>query len=141
MTFAPAFAGVKNHYLQVQTNAGLYTGWQPVGTWAVPGPPPGPDFSITTPINRYYISTGAAATATYTVSVTPVNGFSGPVTFIADPLYGCSNVAFSPVAVSELPWGTTPAWTTTLTMSCTGAPIPHSTWTTVTAFGGGKGTS
>jgi hypothetical protein len=33
LTFTPAFAGVKNVYMQAQDNGGLATGWQLRGTW------------------------------------------------------------------------------------------------------------
>ncbi|HTS65994.1 MAG TPA: putative Ig domain-containing protein [Candidatus Acidoferrales bacterium] len=41
VTFVPAsFSGMKNEYLFALDNNGVYTGWQPMGTWIVPATPP-----------------------------------------------------------------------------------------------------
>src|SRR6185369_1117016 len=40
LTFAAAFSGPKNTYVNVVTNTGLSAGWQAKGVWTVPSAPP-----------------------------------------------------------------------------------------------------
>ncbi|HWQ55153.1 MAG TPA: chitobiase/beta-hexosaminidase C-terminal domain-containing protein [Bryobacteraceae bacterium] len=129
VTFQGAFAGAKNQYVIAYNTEGLDSQWQQMGTWTVPAPPP-PDFDLTTALNTYSVPLGPS-TATYTVTVTPQNGFNSPVSFSATPFYGCWYAVFNPSQVSG------PPWTTTLTMSCN-EPMPNTYFTTVYASGGGK---
>ena len=98
-----------------------------VGAW------PGPDFTFTTSQNTFGVVTGSTSTPSYTLTVTPLSGFSGVVSFtaLASPIfYGCGIVTFSPASV------TGPPWTTTLSMSCYEQYLNYYT-TTVQASGGG----
>lgn len=131
VTFQSVFAGAKNTYAITYDDDAMNSGWQPMGTWTVPGTPVGPDFSIQTAQAWFYMVGGTPTTATYTLTITPLNGFTGPVSFNATPFYGCSNPVFSPAQVAG------PAWTTTLSMVCN-SWLTNAYWTTVTAYGGGK---
>ena len=99
-------------------------GYTPVvGAWT--------DFTLTTPQNTINVLTGVQATPTYYLTVAPVNGYSGPVSFSAQAFYGCSNVTFNPATV------TGPPWTTTLSTSCYES-LANTYYTTVTASSGGR---
>lgn len=130
VTFQTSFSGTKNEYLYALDSSGVYTGWQQMGTWSVPAPP-APDFALTTALDTYSMQTGIVSTPSYTITVTPQNGFNSPVSFSAAPFYGCWSPSFNPSQVSG------PAWTTTVTFSCY-ETLPYSLWTTVQASGGGK---
>jgi len=70
ITFSASFAGNKIVYLAAQDNAGNNSGWQALGTWGVPGPPPaGPAAGGVSPARS------SAATQTYTFTFTDTNGF------------------------------------------------------------------
>jgi hypothetical protein len=88
VTFQGAFAGAKNQYVIAYNKEGLDSQWQQKGAWTVPAPPP-PDFQLTTTQDTYYVPLGGPSTATYTITVTPQNGFNSPVSFSAAPFYGC----------------------------------------------------
>jgi hypothetical protein len=127
VAFQTAFSGNKNEYVFALDNAGQYTGWQQMGTWTVGVP----DFSVTASPNTYNMAAGTTATPSYTLSVTPLNGFTGTVSFGTPvPFYGCWNASVYPAAVSG------PPWTTTLTMSCN-EPNQNTYYTTVQASAGG----
>jgi hypothetical protein len=96
VTFQTSLSGTMNEYLYAQDNAGLTSEWQQMGTWTVPPPPP--DFTVTLSANQTSIIAGAAPT--YTVSVNPINGFNGVVTFAAAGLPGGSSTTFSPTSVT-----------------------------------------
>jgi hypothetical protein len=130
VTFQPSYAGTQNNYLIAFDEAGLYSGWQQVGTWTIPGPP-APDFTLTASPDTYQIVTGVLSTATYNLAVTPLDGFNSPVSFSVTPFYGCGYATVNPAQVSG------PPWTATLTMSCN-QPVANTYWTTVQAWGGGK---
>ncbi|HLH18975.1 MAG TPA: hypothetical protein VKX45_17275 [Bryobacteraceae bacterium] len=51
VTFHTTFAGTKNEYLYALDSSGTTTGWQPMGTWAVPGPPPPQQYYLVTAAN------------------------------------------------------------------------------------------
>jgi Divergent InlB B-repeat domain len=128
---AASFSGSKNEYLYALDGSGVSTGWQQMGTWMVPGPP-APDFTLTTAMDSYYVQTGVLSNASYTLAVTPQNGFNSPVSFsMSWPMYGCGYTTFNPAQVSG------PPWTTTVSMQCY-ETLQNSYWTTVTASGGGK---
>jgi len=127
---AASFSGTQNEYLYALDGSGVYTGWQPMGTWTVPAPP-APDFTLTATSTNYYVPMGSS-TPSYTLIVTPQNGFNSPVSFsMSWPMYGCSNPTFNPGLVTGAPW------TSTATMSCY-ETLQNGYWTTVTATGGGK---
>jgi hypothetical protein len=73
----------------------------------------------------YNVVTGVPSTPTYTLTLTPLNGFSGAVSFSATPFYGCSNTVFNQAVVSG-------PWTSTLSMSCN-EWLPNTYRTTVVA--------
>jgi hypothetical protein len=58
VTFQTPFAGTKNEYLYAQDNAGLYTGWQQMGTWTVPAS------------QQYYLTTAVSPSGGGTISPT-----------------------------------------------------------------------
>lgn len=126
-----AFSGSKNQYMYALNAAGVTSGWQQMGTWTVPGPP-APDFTLTTPLSYQSVQPNAAVNLSFTLNVTPQNGFNSSVSFgLAWPMYGCSFYTFTPYSISG------PPWTTTLTLSCY-PTIPNTYSTRVVATGGGK---
>jgi hypothetical protein len=102
VAFQSSFSGSKNEYLYALDSSGVYTGWQQMGTWTVPAPP-APDFVLTTALDTYSVQTGMASTPSYTITVTPQNGFNSPVSFSASPFYGCGSASFNPSQVSGPP--------------------------------------
>jgi uncharacterized repeat protein (TIGR02543 family) len=132
VTFYPAsFSGTKNEYLYALDSSGVYTGWQQMGTWTVPAPP-APDFTLTTVTDSYYVQTGVTSYPSYTLTITPQNGFNSPVSFsMSWPMYGCGYPSYNPNVV------TGPPWTTTVSMQCY-ETLQNGYWTQVTASGGGK---
>ncbi len=99
-----------------------------MGTWTVPAPPV-PDFALSTAMNTYNVPIGIGTPVSYTLTVTPQNGFNSPVHFSMAGMWGCTTPLFSPTDV------TGPPWTTTLTMTCY-APDSHNICATVVATGG-----
>jgi hypothetical protein len=80
VTFYPAsFSGTKNEYLYALDDSGVHTGWQQMGTWMVPAPP-APDFTLATPQDTYNAQPGSSAPS-YSLTITPQNGFYSPVSF------------------------------------------------------------
>ena len=128
VSFQASFSGTKNEYLYAQDGSGVSTGWQQMGTWTVPAPPV-PDFTLSAATNTYYAPIGIVWPVSYTLMVTPQNGFNSHVRFSMSDMWGCTTPVFSPTEV------TGPPWTTTLTMSCW-APGLYSTCATVLATGG-----
>lgn len=127
---ASSFSGTQNEYLYALDGSGVYTGWQPMGTWTVPAPP-APDFTLTATNTSYYVQMGSS-TPSYTLIITPQNGFNNPVSFsISWPMNGCGYPSYNPGLV------TGPPWTSTVTMSCN-ETLQNGYWTQVTATGGGK---
>ncbi len=128
---AVSFSGNKNAYLYALDGSGVSTGWQQMGTWTVPAPP-APDFTLTAVSNTYYVQTGVYSYPSYTLIVTPQNGFNSPVSFsMSWPMYNCGYPSYNPSQV------TGPPWTTTVSMQCY-QPYQNVYWTQVTASGGGK---
>ena len=128
---ASSFSGTQNEYLYALDGSGVSTGWQPMGTWTVPAPP-APDFTLTAVSDSYYVQTGVYSYPSYTLIITPQNGFNSPVSFsMSWPMYGCGYPSYNPGLV------TGPPWTTAVTMQCY-ETLQNGYWTQVTATGGGK---
>src|SRR5205807_5618087 len=97
---------------------------------------PAPDFSLSaTPASR---SVGGSVTSTtYSVTITPNNGFNTPVTLSASgPLIGAlgtfsPNPATTSSTLTVSIMSTTPAGTYTLTLSGTSGSLSHSTTVTL----------
>ena len=125
--FQPTFTGKLYNYLIAYDQAGLTSEWQNPGkaTWTVGVP----GISLTASPNTFNMATWSNATATYTLTVTPLNGFSGAVSFglAIPPPGGCGNPQFTPASVSG------PPWTTTLTMWCS-ETYPGYTFTRINAI-------
>jgi hypothetical protein len=131
VTFQSVFAGAKNTYAITFDDDAMNSGWQPMGTWTVPGTPVGPDFELTTSQNTWYVTTGPS-TPTFNIDIKPLNGLTGPVSLTVEPFFYCYGPAFNPASVSA------PSWRTTLSMTCNEPNVNHTYWATVTATGGGK---
>ncbi|HYW41763.1 MAG TPA: hypothetical protein VE959_02825 [Bryobacteraceae bacterium] len=70
LAFTPAFAGNQLISMAARDNAGNNSGWQPMGTWSVPGqPPPGPEALGVSPAHS------TAATQSFTFTFSDPNGF------------------------------------------------------------------
>ncbi len=81
---SPAFSGTKNSYLNVYDNQGLYSGWQQVGTWTVPGTP------------QYYLTTAASPSGGGTIG--PPSGWynsGAQISVAAAPAAGYTFTGFS----------------------------------------------
>jgi subtilase family serine protease len=81
-----------------------------------------PDFSASTPTTTLTVFTGATGTAT--ITVTPINNFSAPVSFGCSGLASVSSCSFNPATVT--PTGGAPA-TTTATIQSTGTSAANPT--------------
>jgi subtilase family serine protease len=82
---------------------------------------PAPNFTIgVTPSSQ---TIGRSATTTYTVTVTPVNGFTGSVSLSVSGLPGRVTASFSPTSARS------PSWTSTLTVRSSRASSSTSTFT------------
>ncbi len=128
---AASFSGNKNEYLYALDGSGVSTGWQQMGTWTVPAPP-APDFTLTAVSDSYYVQTGVYSYPSYTLIITPQNGFNSPVSFsVSWPLYDCGYPSYNPGLV------TGPPWTTTVSMQCY-ETLQNGYWTQATASGGGQ---
>jgi hypothetical protein len=98
ITFQPAFAGQKNIFMEAQ-NSSLDSGWALEGSWLVTtSSGPQPDFSLgIAPPSQ---SVAAGNSAAYTVTVTPINGFTGTVNFSTAPLPAGTTGSFNPPSVN-----------------------------------------
>jgi hypothetical protein len=105
------------------------------------GVPPAPDFTISVSPSSQTVVAGASTT--YTVTVTPTNGFTGTVTFDVAGLPSGATSAFSPTSVngggtSTLTVSTSassPAGTYPLTINGTSGTLKHSAGTTLVVTG------
>jgi imidazole glycerol phosphate synthase subunit HisF len=68
MTFQPAYAGAKNIYLYAADVSGSNSGWQPLGTWTVPGASAVPAAVSVTP------SSGSLASQTFALEYSDTAG-------------------------------------------------------------------
>lgn len=119
-------------YMRAVSNAGLDTGYQQVGTWTVTPGANNPDFGMG--IQPVFQAVTAGSSASYTVTVSGTNGFSGPVSFNA-VLVCCggtstqANASFSPPTV-------TGSGSTTMTITTTGSTPPAAYQVVVTGTSG-----
>ncbi len=94
---------------------------------------PNPDFSLSASPPSQTISPGASTT--YTVTINPISGFTGPVDLTVSGLPNWSGASFSPtpaisssvLTVSTSPNRKTPLGTYTLTITGTSGALTHST--------------
>jgi uncharacterized membrane protein len=103
----------------------------------VVNPPTTPDFSVTaTPVSATAVAGNAA---TYTVTVTPSNGFTGKVTLSTSALQGGVSASFNPASVTGsgnstltlTTLTTTPAGGYPVTITGTSGTLTHSTSVTL----------
>jgi Right handed beta helix region len=86
-----------------------------------------PDFSLAvTPASR---TIAQNANNTYTLTVSPLNGFNGVVTFAASGLPAGGSANFAPTSI-------TGSGSTTMTLACTGTTVPGNYTVTVIATSG-----
>lgn len=96
-----------------------------------------PDFSISATPSSQTVTQGGSAS--YTATVTALNGFTGTVTFSASGLPSGANASFNPTSVTGsgsstmtvTTSSTTPAGTYTLTVTGTSGSLVHSTTVTL----------
>ena len=93
--------------------------------------PPSADFSITSSPPAQVVTPGQAKT--FTVTVTPVNGFTGPVTLTVDSESpfpsGVTSGGFSPASING-------SGSSTLTMNTTTSAVPYALSLTITGTSG-----
>jgi subtilase family serine protease len=113
------------------TGAGPGPGGTPThsvaATLVVTAPPP-PNFTISVQPGSQTI--GGSASATYTVTITPINGLSAPVTLSVSGLPNRTTAAFSPTSA------TAPAWSSTLTVTAKNARRVTNATVTITGKSG-----
>jgi hypothetical protein len=126
ITFKAGFTGLKNVWQEAMDRSYHDTGWQPVGSWTVASSTPSFDVSYS---NLGAASIQAAATATYQLTISPVNGFNAPVSFSVSPPSGVT-VTFNPASI-------TGSGSTTMTVSTTSSTVAGTYNLGVTASGGG----
>jgi hypothetical protein len=97
------------------------------GIQIVPLSPPNPNFTITTTQNSATV--GLASTATYTVNIGAVNGFTGPVTLSASGLPAGVTASFSPASI-------TTSGSSTMTVTTTSGTATGSSTVTITGTAG-----
>jgi hypothetical protein len=132
VTFQTSFSGSKNEYLFALDNAGVYTEWQQMGTRTVPQP----DFTMSATPSA---TTTPGGSATYTVSVAPVQGFSGVVTLSATNLPAGVTAQFTPPTLTGSGTSTmtlitasgTQAVTSTVTVAGVSGSLYHSASTSL----------
>jgi hypothetical protein len=94
--FQTAFAGAKSIFMEVQ-NATQDSGWWQMGIWTATAGP-APDFMLgTSPGSE---NTAPGASASYAITVTALNGFSGVVSFGASGLPSGATASFNPTTVT-----------------------------------------
>ncbi len=96
IAFQTGFQGAQNVYLRAVDQYGLDSEWQQMGTWTVPPPPQ--DFTLSTsPGTQTILANGQAS---YTISATPINGFSGTIALDAPALPPGAIAVFSPPSIT-----------------------------------------
>jgi hypothetical protein len=94
LTFTSGFAGAKNIYMEVQ-GATQGSAWTLLGTWTAPS---SPGYSLgMTPSSQ---SVAAGGNTSFTVTVTPSNGFSGTVSLGVSGLPTGVTGSFNPTSVT-----------------------------------------
>ena len=97
LSFTPAFAGSKIVYLEAY-NGVFDSSWSQYGTWIVPAASNPPDFSLGVSPGNQNITAGGGAT--YTVTTTALNGFSGTVILGVNGLPSGANATFNPPSLA-----------------------------------------
>ena len=111
----------------------LNTAWVNVNAAVTVRSPPPPDFTITaTPESRTVESGGSATEATYTVSVSPANGFNSTVNLSASGLPSGVMADFDPAVLSSPYTGSS-----TLTLTVAARAPAGTAEVTITGTGGG----
>jgi hypothetical protein len=133
-----------NEYLKVD---GTFNWSTRIASFKFPtcGTPPTPDYSVSASPGSQTVLQGGSTS--YTVTVTPSGGFTGPVTFSASGLPSGASANFNPTSVtgsgtsnmSVVTSASTPPGSYPLTITGTSGTLVHSTGVTlvVTAAGGG----
>jgi hypothetical protein len=96
--FSPAFGGAKVVSMTAIDHASNLTGWQQVSAWTVQNAPQ-PDFLLGISPGSQTASLGGSAS--YTVSVTGLNGFNAPVNFTGSGLPTGASISFSPAQITS----------------------------------------
>jgi Zn-dependent metalloprotease len=86
ITFTASFAGVKQVYMLAQSSSGAHTGWQPRGTWTVPGSS-GPGVPQAVSVSP---SSGSGSTQAFTLQYSDTGGAADLIS--ARVRFGASNV-------------------------------------------------
>jgi hypothetical protein len=94
--FQAAFAGAKSIFMEVQ-NATQDSGWSQMGSWTATAGS-APDFMLG--MSPGSDNTAPGASASYAITVTALNGFSGVVSFGASGLPSGATASFNPTTVT-----------------------------------------
>lgn len=113
-------------YMRAVSTARLDTGYQQKGTWAVnPGMNNAPDFYFTvTPAFTHFQGIAVGSSASYTVTVSPINGFTGSVTLspVDESVWGGGN--FPRVDATLTPSTVTVPGSATLKITTSSSTVP-----------------
>lgn len=129
LNFFSGFAGAKTVYLRAVDQAGNDSGYRGMSSWTVGSATATPDFSVTATPSSQTIAPGASAS--YTLAIAALNGFSGQAGYYATVSPSGPTVTFSPdtVAVNNN--------TVNVTMNvATTAAMSQTTTITATVFSG-----
>jgi hypothetical protein len=124
-TFTPTVG--KHTYYAYLTQADTNEIWTAPIWISETGTPPLPDFSLTMSPGTVPVTAGGSGTST--VTITPLNGFGGTVTFSTSTLPSGVSASFNPTSV-------TTSGTSTLTLSTSSTTTPGSYAITVTGTSG-----
>jgi hypothetical protein len=114
-----------------------------IGSFKFPSCPGTPDFSLSATPASQTVAPGAGTS--YTTTITPVNGFSSPVTLGVSGLPSGASGSFSPnpattgSTLSVTTTAATPPGSYPLTITGTSGSLSHSTPVTLVVSGGGGG--
>lgn len=122
LTFKPAFTGAKGIFMEVYDGV-LESGWVQRGAWSISQP----DFSLSISPDSRTVAAGGAAS--YTVTVSAVNGFNGTVTFSLSGQPTGASTSFNPQTLVG-------AGSTTLAINTAVSTAPGSFGFTVTGTSG-----
>lgn len=130
--YAQAQPDTLTTYMRAVSNGGLDTGYHPEGSWTVTPGASNPDFSIG--LSPVFHSVQAGSSTNYTVSVAPVNGFTGTVSFSAALV--CCGGSSIPANATFAPPSVTGSGLTTMTVSTSAATPPGAYQVVVTGKSG-----